>query len=81
MIGDRKIDTADMEKRAEKTFGLPPRELEEKTESQGELDDDVGVAGLASGLSRRRRSPPPKYPGGEPEGDVPSKNEATVVLR
>ena len=81
VIGDRKIDTADTKKRAEQTLGLPPRELEEKTKSQAELDDDVGVAGLASGLSGRRRSPSAKDSGGEPDGDVSSKDQAAVVLR
>ena len=81
MIGDRKVETADTEKRAEKTFGLPPREFEEKTESRAELDGGTGVERLATRLSGRRGSPSAKDSGGKPDRDVPSKNKATDILR
>ena len=80
VIGGREIDAQHPEDRGQEALGLTQRYLEEETERQGGFDGEIGILELPAPPADASRCPRGDRVGREPEGDVASPHEGSVVL-
>ena len=79
-IGCREIDAQHPEDRGQEALGLTHRSVEEETERQGGVDGEIGILELPAPPADASRCPRGDRVGREPEGDVASPHEGSVVL-
>ena len=80
VIGGREIDAQPPEDRGQDALGLTQRYVEEETERQGGFDGEIGILELPAPPADASRCPRGDRVGREPEGDVASPHEGSVVL-
>ena len=80
VIGGREIDAQHPEDRGQDALGLTQRSVEEETERQGGFDGEIGILELPAPPADASRCPRGDRVGREPEGDVASPHEGSVVL-
>ena len=80
VIGGREIDAQHPEDRCQEALGLTHRSVEEETERQGGFDGEIGILELPAPPADASRCPRGDRVGREPEGDVASPHEGSVVL-
>ena len=80
VIGGREIDAQHPEDRGQEALGLTQRSVEEETERQGGFDGEIGILELPAPRADASRCPRGDRVGREPEGDVASPHEGSVVL-
>ena len=80
VIGCREIDAQHPEDRGQDALGLTQRSVEEETERQGGFDGEIGILELPAPPADASRCPRGDRVGREPEGDVASPHEGSVVL-
>ena len=81
VIGCREIDAQHPEDRCQEALGLTQRYVEDETERQGGFDGEIGILELPAPPADASRCPRGDRVGREPEGDVASPHEGSVVLR
>ena len=64
----------------QEALGLTQRSVEEETERQGGFDGEIGILELPAPPADASRCPRGDRVGREPEGDVASPHEGSVVL-
>ena len=80
VIGGREIDAQHPEDRGQEALGLPQRYVEDETERQGGFDGEIGILELPAPPADASRCPRGDRVRREPEGDVASPHEGSVVL-
>ena len=80
VIGCREIDAQHPEDRCQEALGLTQRSVEEETERQGGFDGEIGILELPAPPADASRCPRGDRVRREPEGDVASPHEGSVVL-
>ena len=80
VIGCREIDAQHPEDRGQDALGLTQRSVEEETERQGGFDGEIGLLELPAPPADASRCPRGDRGRREPEGDVASPHEGSVVL-
>ena len=80
VIGCREIDAQHPEDRCQDALGLTQRSVEDEPERQGGFDGEIGILELPAPPADARRCPRGDRVGREPEGDVASPHEGSVVL-
>ena len=80
VIGCREIDAQPPEDRCQEALGLTQRYVEDETERQGGFDGEIGRLELPAPPADASRCPRGDRVGREPEGDVASPHEGSVVL-
>ena len=80
VIGGREIDAQHPDDRGQDALGLTQRSVEEETERQGGFDGAIGILELPAPPADASRCPRGDRVGREPEGDVASPHEGSVVL-
>ena len=80
VIGGREIDAQHPEDRGQEALGLTQRSVEDETERQGGFDGEIGILELPAPPADASRCPRGDRVGREPEGDVASPHEGSVVL-
>ncbi len=80
VIGCREIDAQHPEDRCQDALGLTQRSVEDETERQGGFDGAIGILELPAPPADASRCPRGDRVGREPEGDVASPHEGSVVL-
>ena len=80
VIGCREIDAQHPEDRGQDALGLTQRSVEDETERQGGFDGEIGILELPAPPADASRCPRGDRVGREPEGDVASPHEGSVVL-
>ena len=80
VIGGREIDAQPPEDRCQDARGLTQRSVEEETERQGGFDGEIGRLEVPAPPADASRCPRGDRVGREPEGDVASPHEGSVVL-
>ena len=80
VIGCREIDAQHPEDRGQDARGLTQRSVEEETERQGGFDGEIGILELPAPPADASRCPRGDRVRREPEGDVASPHEGSVVL-
>ena len=80
VIGCREIDAQHPEDRCHEALGLTQRSVEDETERQGGFDGEIGILALPAPPADASRCPRGDRVGREPEGDVASPHEGSVVL-
>ena len=80
VIGCREIDAQPPEDRGQDALGLTQRSVEDETERQGGFDGEIGRLELPAPPADASRCPRGDRVGREPEGDVASPHERSVVL-
>ena len=80
VIGGREIDAQPPEDRGQEALGLTHRSVEEETERQGGFDGEIGILELPAPPADASRCPRGDRVRREPEGDVASPHEGSVVL-
>ena len=80
VIGGREIDAQHPEDRGQDALGLTQRSVEEETERQGGFDGEIGILELPAPPADASRCPRGDRVRREPEGDVASPHEGSVVL-
>ena len=80
VIGCREIDAQHPEDRCQDALGLTQRSVEDETERQGGFDGEIGILELPAPPADASRCPRGDRVGREPEGDVASPHEGSVVL-
>ena len=80
VIGCREIDAQHPEDRGQEALGLTQRSVEDETERQGGFDGEIGILELPTPPADASRCPRGDRVGREPEGDVASPHEGSVVL-
>ena len=80
VIGCREIDAQHPEDRCQEALGLTQRSVEDETERQGGCDGEIGILELPAPPADASRCPRGDRVGREPEGDVASPHEGSVVL-
>ena len=80
VIGGREIDAQHPEDRGQEALGLTQRSVEDETERQGGFDGEIGILALPAPPADASRCPRGDRVGREPEGDVASPHEGSVVL-
>ena len=80
VIGCREIDAQHPEDRCQDARGLTQRYVEDETERQGGFDGEIGSLELPAPPADASRCPRGDRVGREPEGDVASPHEGSVVL-
>ena len=80
VIGGREIDAQHPDDRGQDALGLTQRYVEEETERQGGFDGEIGILELPAPPADASRCPRGDRVGREPEGDVASPHEGSVVL-
>ena len=80
VIGGREIDAQHPEDRGQDALGLTQRSVEDETERQGGFDGEIGILELPAPPADASRCPRGDRVGREPEGDVASPHEGSVVL-
>ena len=80
VIGCREIDAQHPEDRGQEALGLTQRSVEEETERQGGFDGEIGILELPAPPADASRCPRGDRVRREPEGDVASPHEGSVVL-
>ena len=80
VIGCREIDAQHPEDRCQEALGLTQRYVEDETERQGGFDGEIGRLELPAPPADASRCPRGDRVGREPEGDVASPHEGSVVL-
>ena len=80
VIGCREIDAQHPEDRCQEALGLTQRSVEDETERQGGFDGEIGILELPAPPADASRCPRGDRVGREPEGDVASPHEGSVVL-
>ena len=80
VIGGREIDAQHPEDRCQEALGLTQRYVEDETERQGGFDGEIGILELPAPPADASRCPRGDRVGREPEGDVASPHEGSVVL-
>ena len=80
MIGCREIDAQHPEDRCQEALGLTQRSVEDETERQGGFDGEIGILELPAPPADASRCPRGDRVRREPEGDVASPHEGSVVL-
>ena len=80
VIGCREIDAQHPEDRGQEALGLTQRSVEDETERQGGFDGEIGILELPAPPADASRCPRGDRVRREPEGDVASPHEGSVVL-
>ena len=80
VIGGREIDAQHPEDRGQDALGLTQRSVEDETERQGGFDGEIGILEWPAPPADASRCPRGDRVGREPEGDVASPHEGSVVL-
>ena len=80
VIGCREIDAQHPEDRGQEALGLTQRSVEDETERQGGFDGEIGILELPAPPADANRCPRGDRVRREPEGDVASPHEGSVVL-
>ena len=80
VIGGREIDAQPPEDRGQEALGLTQRSVEDETERQGGFDGEIGILELPAPPADASRCPRGDRVRREPEGDVASPHEGSVVL-
>ena len=80
VIGGREIDAQHPEDRCQDALGLTHRSVKEETERQGGFDGAIGILELPGPPADASRCPRGDRVRREPEGDVASPHEGSVVL-
>ena len=80
VIGCREIDAQHLEDRGQEALGLTQRSVEDETERQGGFDGEIGILELPAPPADASRCPRGDRVRREPEGDVASPHEGSVVL-
>ena len=80
VIGGREIDAQHPEDRGQEALGLTQRSVEDETERQGGFDGEIGILELPAPPADASRCPRGDRVRREPEGDVASPHEGSVVL-
>ena len=80
VIGCREINAQPPEDRCQDALGLTQRYVEDETERQGGFDGEIGILELPAPPVDASRCPRGDRVGREPEGDVASPHEGSVVL-
>ena len=80
VIGCREIDAQHPDDRCQDALGLTQRSVEDETERQGGFDGEIGILELPAPPADASRCPRGDRVGREPEGDVASPHEGSVVL-
>ena len=80
VIGCREIDAQYPDDRCQDARGLTQRSVEEETERQGGFDGEIGILEWPAPPADASRGPRGDRVGREPEGDVASPHEGSVVL-
>ena len=80
VIGCREIDAQPPEDRCQDARGLTQRSVEEETERQGGFDGEIGRLEVPAPPADASRCPRGDRVRREPEGDVASPHESSVVL-
>ena len=80
VIRCREIDAQHPEDRGQEALGLTQRSVEDETERQGGFDGEIGILELPAPPADASRCPRGDRVGREPEGDVASPHEGSVVL-
>ena len=80
VIGCRETDAQPPEDRCQDALGLTQRSVEDETERQGGFDGEIGILELPAPPADASRCPRGDRVGREPEGDVASPHEGSVVL-
>ena len=80
VIGCREIDAQPPEDRCQDALGLTQRSVEDETERQGGFDGEIGRLELPAPPADASRCPRGDRVRREPEGDVASPHEGSVVL-
>ena len=80
VIGCREIDAQHPDDRCQEALGLTQRYVEDETERQGGFDGEIGRLELPAPPADASRCPRGDRVGREPEGDVASPHEGSVVL-
>ena len=80
VIGGREIDAQHPEDRCQEALGLTQRSVEDETERQGGFDGEIGRLELPAPPADASRCPRGDRVWREPEGDVASPHEGSVVL-
>ena len=80
VIGCREIDAQHPDDRCQDALGLTQRSVEEETERQGGFDGEIGILELPAPPADASRCPRGDRVRREPEGDVASPHEGSVVL-
>ena len=76
----REIDAQHPEDRGQEALGLTQRSVEDETERQGGFDGEIGILELPAPPADASRCPRGDRVRREPEGDVASPHEGSVVL-
>ena len=80
VIGGREIDAQPPEDRGQDALGLTQRYVEEETERQGGCDGEIGILEWPAPPADASRCPRGDRVRREPEGNVASPHEGSVVL-
>ena len=80
VIGCREIDAQHPEDRGQEALGLTQRSVEDETERQGGFDGEIGILELPAPPADASRCPRGDRVRREPESDVASPHEGSVVL-
>ena len=80
VIGCREIDAQHPEDRCQEALGLTQRYVEDETDRQGGFDGKIGILELPAPPADASRCPRGDRVRREPEGDVASPHEGSVVL-
>ena len=80
VIGGREIDAQHPEDRGQDALGLTQRSVEDETERQGGFDGEIEILELPAPPADASRCPRGDRVRREPEGDVASPHEGSVVL-
>ena len=80
VIGGREINAQPPDDRCQDALGLTQRSGEDETERQGGFDGEIGRLELPAPPADASRYPRGDRVGREPEGDVASPHEGSVVL-
>ena len=80
VIGCREIDAQHPEDRCQDALGLTQRSVEDEAERQGGFDGEIGILEVPAPPADASRCPRGDRVGREPEGDVASPHEGSVVL-
>ena len=80
VIGCREIDAQPPEDRCQEALGLTQRSVEDETERQGGFDGEIRILELPAPPADASRCPRGDRVRREPEGDVASPHEGSVVL-
>ncbi len=80
VIGGREIDAQHPEDRCQDALGLTQRSVEDETERQGGFDGEIGILEWPAPPADASRCPRGDRVRREPEGDVASPHEGSVVL-